>query len=385
MHLARLEVRDFRNYVHAEVLLDPGVTTFVGANGQGKTNLVEAVGYLATHGSHRCATDAPLVRQGATSAIIRGDAVNEARRVRVELEINPGRANRAKVNGASAVRSRDALGVVRRVLFAPEDLALVKGDPALRRAFLDELLVSLSPRFAAVRADLDRVLRQRNSLLKSAGAVRSGGVAARRAATATLSVWDDQFAALASELIVARLELLTSLAPPAAANYCAVAPGASPDDVALEYVSSIPDLGPGLAPGEVATALLEQLAKRCEEEFARGLTLSGPHRDDLAISIRGLPVRGYASHGESWSMALALRLASFDVAADQWQSGGLPILVLDDVFAELDAGRRERLAQLVGRAEQVLVTAAVPEDVPASLGGRVLTVDAGQVGGGGRD
>jgi DNA replication and repair protein RecF len=444
VHVARLEVVDFRNYEHALVEFGPGVTTLLGGNGQGKTNLVEAVGYLATLGSHRVPTDGPLVRRGATRAVVRGDAVHVDRRVRVEVEISPGRANRARVNGAPMPRPRDCLGVVRRVLFAPEDLGLVKGDPAGRRVFLDDLLVSLAPRFAGVRADLDRVLRQRNSLLKSAGTLRGGGVGARRAALATLAVWDEQYAALAAELVVARMSLVARLAGPVASGYCAVAPGSTPQDVSLRYVSSIPGLEadgrpdpvgqgqspalghpaaqgqptgmgqsgrraadfdgdqPGVTAGdpaaapvgqgpqarpdtrgsstaEVGLALLAALEAVTEDEFARGMTLVGPHRDDLVLGLHGMPLRGYASHGESWSMALALRLASYDIAAGEGLPGGPPVLILDDVFAELDVTRRDRLADLVSGAEQVLVTAAAAGDVPETLRGSVIGVAAGRV------
>lgn len=384
MHVGRLEVVDFRNYEHAVVQFQPGVTTLLGGNGQGKTNLVEAIGYAATLGSHRVATDGPLVRRGAQSAVIRAEAVHEERRVRVDLEILPGRANRVRVNSAPVARPRDCLGVVRRVLFAPEDLALVKGDPSGRRLFLDDLLVSLTPRYSALRADLDRVLRQRNSLLKSAATVRGGGVASRRAAQVTLSVWDEQFVALAAELIVARMQLVARLGEPVGRSYCSVAPQADSGDVSLAYICSIPGIGAPSSPdttptlGEVADGLTAALARVVDDEFARGMTLVGPHRDDLELSLHGMPVRGYASHGESWSMALALRLASYDIAVADGRPGGAPILILDDVFAELDADRRERLAELVAPAEQVIVTAAASADVPSRLRGEVVEISKGR-------
>lgn len=378
MHLATLEVHDFRSYQQARVEFDPGVTILVGANGQGKTNLVEAVGYLATLGSHRVASDAPLVRQGATSALIRAEVASGERQVRVEVELNPGRANRARVNGAPLTRARDLLGVVQRVLFAPEDLAIVKGDPAGRRTYLDEVLVSLSPRMAGIRSDLERVLKQRNSLLKSASQLRGGGAPARKAAVVTLSVWDEQFVSLCTQLLIARIALAARLADPVAANYAAVAPGTSGRAV-LRYACSVPGVGDSSGAGEIAELLRAELARRQDEEFNRGVTLVGPHRDDLVLEIGGLPVRGYASHGESWSMALALRLASYDIALTELHVAGAPILILDDVFAELDDSRRRRLAELVGRAEQVLVTAAVPGDVPVELRGATLEVHGGQV------
>ena len=381
MHVTHLSLVDFRSYESVEIALGPGVTTFVGANGQGKTNLVEAIGYASTGRSHRVATDAPLVRQGAERAIVRVQAQREGRGVLVELEINPGRANRARVNRAPVPRQRDALGQVRRVLFCPEDLSLVKGDPSERRAFLDDLLVSLTPRFDAVLSDLERVLRQRNSLLKSASALRGGGSRSRAAAEQTLSVWDDQLVALSAEVVQARARLVSHLVDPVLARYRAVAPEDLDPRVGIRYQPGIPDLV-GTTREDIAEATRTALAARRDEEFARGLTLVGPHRDELVLSLHDLPVRGYASHGESWSMALALRLASFDLLCADPGPLGDPILILDDVFAELDSGRRARLADAVVRVEQVLITAAVSQDVPTQLDGRVITVAGGLVGGG---
>ncbi|MFC5719752.1 DNA replication/repair protein RecF [Streptomyces gamaensis] len=372
MHVSHLSLADFRSYVRAEVPLDPGVTAFVGSNGQGKTNLVEAVGYLATLGSHRVSTDAPLVRLGAERAVIRAAVAQGERSQLIELELNPGRANRARINRSSQVRPRDVLGIVRTVLFAPEDLALVKGDPGERRRFLDELITARSPRMAGVRSDYDRVLKQRNTLLKSAAMARRHG---GRAGTdlSTLDVWDQHLARAGAELLAQRLDLIGCLRPLAEKAYEQLAPGGGP--VAFDY------RGPAGIEGahsreELYEVLLAALAEARKQEIERGVTLVGPHRDDLVLRLGELPAKGYASHGESWSYALALRLASYELLRTE---GNEPVLVLDDVFAELDARRRERLAELVAPGEQVLVTAAVAEDVPAVLTGARYTVAEGLV------
>jgi DNA replication and repair protein RecF len=373
VHVTHLGLVDFRSYGAVELDLPAGVTTFVGANGQGKTNLVEAIGYACSLRSHRVATDAPLVRQGAERAVVRVHADRGGREVVVELEITPGRANRARLNRSPVPRQRDVLGQVSRVLFAPEDLLLVKGDPGERRTYLDELTVALAPRFDAVLSDLDRVLRQRNSLLKSASALRGGGARSRSAAEATLSIWDDQLAALAADVIAARAALVERLSHPVSESYRAVAPGDRDPRAQIEYVPGVPG-AQGLGRDALVEQVRESLLARRDEEFARGITLVGPHRDEMAVSLHGMPVRGYASHGESWSMALALRLASYDVVRAESGPGAEPVLILDDVFAELDADRRDRLATAVAEVEQVLITAAVPEDVPGVLRGRTVAV-----------
>ena len=373
MHVTHLGLVDFRSYGAVELDLPAGVTTFVGANGQGKTNLVEAIGYACSLRSHRVATDGPLVRQGAERAVVRVHADRGGREVVVELEITPGKANRARLNRSPVPRQRDVLGQVSRVLFAPEDLFLVKGDPGERRTYLDELTVALAPRFDAVLSDLERVLRQRNSLLKSASALRGGGARSRSAAEATLSIWDDQLAALSADVIAARASLVERLSQPLSDSYRAVAPGDRDPRALIEYVPAVPH-AKGLGRDELVDRVRESLVARRDEEFARGVTLVGPHRDELAVSLHGMPVRGYASHGESWSMALALRLASYDIVRAEAGPGGEPVLILDDVFAELDADRRERLAVAVAEVEQVLITAAVPEDVPGVLRGRTVAV-----------
>ena len=409
MHLSQLSLVDFRSYPTAEVALTPGVTVLLGSNGQGKTNLVEAAGYVASLASHRVAQDAPLVRAGAESAIVRATVVREGRESLVELEIMPGRANKARLNRSPVPRQRDVLGTLRTVLFAPEDLALIKGDPEQRRRLLDELLVARQPRWAAVRADYDKAVRQRGALLKSAAHLwrdpaRSGTASARRAggprlapgesleearasALATLSVFDDQLAQIGGALLYARLRLLRDLRPYLSQAYRTI----SDSDTLAEatYRSSLDQDLPAarqVAAGEVpeqqelVAAILASIEQVRRQEQERGVCLVGPHRDDLVLALGELPAKGYASHGEAWSLALSLRLAGFQLL--RHDLGTDPVLVLDDVFAELDVGRRERLAELVAGCEQVLVTAAVAHDVPERLldeGGRVLDVVLGSV------
>jgi len=383
MHVFELALTDFRSYPSAQLSLAPGPNLLLGANGQGKTNLVEAIGFLATLGSHRVSTDAPLVRTGSAVAHIRADVVSHGRTTTIELAIEPGKARRARVNRVAAPRASAILGLLHAVTFAPEDLALVKGDPAERRHFLDDLLVQQRPRLAAVRADYDRVLRQRNALLKTVGAARRAPVAE---VDRTLAVWDDQLVEHGAALIVARAEIAADLSAPAARAY-----GQLADDperpLRIRYHGQAERwLGPDAptadsqAPTEPAVwkaALLAGLAERRREEMQRGITLVGPHRDDLTLSLGTLPARGYASHGESWSIALALRLASLDLMRSQSDD---PVLILDDVFAELDARRRERLVDAVSGVEQVLITAAVRDDVPSRLHGRTHHISRGTVG-----
>jgi DNA replication and repair protein RecF len=381
MHVTHLSLADFRSYPSAELPLEPGVTALVGPNGQGKTNLVEAIGYVASLSSHRVAQDAPLVRRGADRAVIRAAIARAGRSSLVELEIVPGSANRARVNRAPVPRAREVLGLLRTVLFAPEDLALVKGDPDGRRRFLDDLLVARAPRYAAVRGDFDRVLRQRNALLKSAGAtIRSG-----RGDVRTLDVWDSHLATAGADLLAGRLRLVGELQPLVARAYAAVSDtGDGGGAAGLGYRSTlgedVTEAGP-IGRELLQARLLEAMSKSRSHELERGISLVGPHRDDLLLGLDQLPAKGYASHGESWSIALALRLASYDLLrADPGGDGdGEPVLILDDVFAELDVGRRDRLAALVARAEQVVITAAVPQDVPETLEGARVDVMAGQV------
>jgi DNA replication and repair protein RecF len=370
-----LQLADFRSYAAVDVPLGAGVTTFVGANGQGKTNLVEAIEYLSTLSSHRVATDQPLVRFGAERAVVRARVqagLEDSRQLQLEVEITPGKVNRAQLNRSPLRRARELVGVLRTVVFSPEDLAVIKGDPSERRRFLDDLVVTRWPRMAGVRADYDRVLRQRNTLLKSLSGRSRGGPPPPEAAS-TLEVWDTHLAGAGSELLAARLTTLADLGPHAAKAYADIAP--TNNEAMAEYRSSV-DLAGRSGREELAEALVTAMRERRGEEIQRGVSLVGPHRDDVVLSLGVLPAKGYASHGESWSFALALRLGSFHLL----RSDGIePVLVLDDVFAELDVTRRERLAGGVSAAEQVLITAAVDADVPDLLRGRRFAVAGGAV------
>jgi DNA replication and repair protein RecF len=379
VHVAHLSLRDFRSYAEVDVPLAPGATAFIGPNGQGKTNLVEAVDYLATLTSHRVASDTPLVRVGADSAVVRARVVRDAREALLEVELVPGGSNRARVNRAPLPRVRELLGLFRSVVFSPEDLALVKGDPQERRRFLDQLLVARAPRLAGVRADYDRVLRQRNTLLKSAGGSRRSSSSTGESALHTLDAWDAHLARTGAELLAERLRLVELLRPLVDARYRDVAASAPAlrTTVSMAYAPSFPLPEPvAMDREELHAAMLAEVANRRSDELDRGVTLVGPHRDELQLGIGDLPARGYASHGESWSLALSLRLASYDLLR---ADGDDPVLVLDDVFAELDSDRRDRLASSVGTAEQVLVTAAVAADVPGALAGARYDVRGGGV------
>jgi DNA replication and repair protein RecF len=373
VHLTRLALNDFRCYAAVDLLLAPGVTTFTGENGQGKTNLVEAAAYAATFASHRVAADAPLVRHGADRAILRAAVASAVRDSLIEIEVNPGKANRVRLNKVPVPRPRDVLGTLRCVLFAPEDLTMVKGDPDQRRRYLDDLLVATRPRYAGVRADYERVVRQRTALLKSARA--RGGV------PSALDAWDDQLVRAGAELTAGRLTLVAALRPLVAAAYGQVSGQAQ--ETTMNYRQPVKAgrqdqaaARPEVDAQQLAADLRAALAGVRGAELERGVCLVGPHRDELELRIGALPARGYASHGESWSLALALRLAAYELL----RSGGEdPVLLLDDVFAELDEGRRERLAELVASAEQVLVTAAVSADVPARLAGARFAVADGAV------
>ena len=376
MYVRWLELTDFRSYARAEVDLDPGPSVLIGPNGFGKTNLVEALGYVATLGSHRVSTDQPLVRVGTERAIVRCAIVHDQRELMVELEIVPGKANRARLGRAPVTRARDIIGALKLVLFAPEDIALVRGDPAERRRYLDDLLVARQPRFAGVRADYERVLKQRNALLRTAYLARKvGGTGGRTGDLSTLDVWDTHLARHGADLIAARLDLTSALGTHVAKAYDAVSDGRG--DVRLSYdAKSWSESVPAdLDRAHTEESLLEALVAARPSEVERGVTLAGPHRDDLALTLGEMPAKGYASHGECWSYALALRLGAYELLRAE---GIEPVLVLDDVFAELDAGRRERLAELVVGASQVLVTCAVEADVPTLLTGARYAVADGQ-------
>ena len=418
MYVSHLSLTDFRSYRAVELPLEPGVTALVGPNGQGKTNLVEAVGYVATLGSHRVPTDAALVRAGCPRAVVRAKVVRGDRTRLAEIEITSGKANRARINGSAVPRVRDVLGLLRTVLFAPEDLGLVKGDPDGRRRFLDELAVLVTPRMSGVISDYERIVRQRSALLKSAAAASRGSMDLR-----TLDVWDAKLARSGAEILVMRLALVQAIHPYVAHAYEQVSSGQGTADVAYRSSldASIADPGDGrgdggttesVSRGTVTTELLEAqlmdaMGRLRSREIERGVCLVGPHRDDLVLTLGGLPAKGYASHGESWSFALALKLASYRLltdgvaqhrseveglsehrvgsptTSDLWIADlgddGEPVLILDDVFAELDVRRRDRLAELVAPARQVLITAAVVDDVPERLDGARVDVMEGAV------
>ncbi|BBZ36576.1 DNA replication/repair protein RecF [Mycolicibacterium confluentis] len=357
MYVRHVALRDFRSWPSVDLELSPGRTVFVGQNGFGKTNIIEALWYSSTLGSHRVASDAPLIRTGADRAVVSTIVVNEGREMAVDLEITSGRANKARLNRSPVRSTREVLGVLRAVLFAPEDLTLVRGDPSDRRRYLDELAIIRRPRIAAVRADYDKVVKQRTALLKSAVGARYGS-RGDAGVEQTLEVWDGHLAAHGAELMAARLELVSELAPEVEKAYQLLAPGSRP--ASISYRASI-DCPAGATVDMLREALLEGLAARRRAELDRGVCLVGPHRDDLDLMLGEQPAKGFASHGESWSMALALRLGSYELLRAE---GAEPVLLLDDVFAELDSARRQALAGVAAAAEQVLVTAAVAEDIP---------------------
>lgn len=359
MYVRHLTLRDFRSWSQVDLDLTPGRTVFVGSNGFGKTNLLEALWYCATLSSHRVGSDAPLIRAGADRAVVSTIVVSDGRELAVDIDIAAGRANKARLNKSPVRSTREVLGAVRAVLFAPEDLALVRGDPSERRRYLDELATVRRPGIAGVRADYDKVLRQRTALLKSAGGARFRGGSE---VLETLDVWDGHLAAHGAKLMAARLELVTLLAPEVEKAYQLLAPSSRP--AAISYRASTGTFDDD-AVGDVdylETVLLAGLARRREAELERGMCLVGPHRDDLELRLGEQPAKGFASHGESWSLALSLRLAAYELLRAE---GSEPVLLLDDVFAELDAARRAALADVASGAEQVLVTAAVGDDIPS--------------------
>ncbi|MGJ9372324.1 DNA replication/repair protein RecF [Nesterenkonia sp. CF4.4] len=416
MRISQLTLTDFRSYAQAQLTLQPGPNVLLGFNGVGKTNIAEAIGYLSTLSSHRVSQDGPLVRHGEQQAFIRADAHRGTRQALLEVEINPGRSNRARINRGNPVRATDVLGILRTVLFAPEDLELIKGSPTVRRRLLDDLAVQLRPALGGVRLDYEKVLKQRNALLKS---IRHQGFTATH--ESTLAVWDHQLAEAGSHLLTARLQMLSALRPHVATAYeqlsgsvrtarvkylssldvedrgagdsDAVDPGPAHADSAENPSSALSDPGPrdvssldvsaleSFSREDLAALMVQRLATVRREERERAITLVGPHRDDIAFTLDEVPVKGFASHGETWSFALALRLAAYRVMVDDDPSeGAQPVLILDDVFAELDARRRRRLAELAAEAEQLIVTAAVDDDVPASLMHNALRVESvGQI------
>jgi DNA replication and repair protein RecF len=371
VYVRHLGLRDFRSWAHADLELQPGRTVFVGPNGFGKTNLIEAVWYSTTLGSHRVGTDAPLIRAGTNRAVVSTIVVNDGRECAIDLEIAAGRANKARLNRLPVRSTREVVGVLHAVLFAPEDLVLVRGDPADRRRYLDDLATVRRPAIAGVRADYDKVLRQRTALLKSVSVARYRG---DRSALDTLDVWDSRLAEHGAELMAARIDLVNQLAPEVEKAYQLLAPGASPASVVYRVsfgAESARDFE-GSDREYLEAALLAALSERRDAELERGVCLVGPHRDDLELRLGDQPAKGFASHGEAWSFAVALRLAAYELLR---ADGGEPVLLLDDVFAELDATRRRALATVAESAEQVLVTAAVLDDIPADWDVRRVFID----------
>lgn len=371
MYVRHLGLRDFRSWAHVDLELEPGRTVFVGSNGFGKTNLVEALWFSTTLGSHRVGTDTPLIRAGAERAVVSTIVVNEGRECAIDLEIAAGRANKARLNRSPVRSTREVIGVLRAVLFAPEDLALVRGDPAERRRYLDDLAIVRRPTVAGVRADYEKVLRQRTALLKSAAGSRHRG---DRGALDTLDVWDSRLAQHGADLMAARIDLVNQLAPEVEKAYQLLAPASRPASIAYRTSLGAPAAADAAAGDRdfLEAALLAALAERRDAELERGMCLVGPHRDDLELWLGDQPAKGFASHGESWSFAIALRLASYELLR---ADGSEPVLLLDDVFAELDVARRRALATVAESAEQVLVTAAVVEEIPADWAARQIPID----------
>jgi len=370
MHVSELSVRDFRSYDEVTVHFVPGLNVLIGSNGQGKTNLVEALSYLATFSSHRVASDVPLIKKDRAQAGIRVVVNDEGREITLDVEIHPGKTNKAKLNGSALPKAREVLGALLTVVFAPEDLNLVKGDPSERRRFMDETLTLLTPSYAGIRSDFEKALKQRNALLKSAYGRNNADV------MRTLDVWDAQLARAGAQVMANRMSLVSQLSPHVSQAYVTVSDDRGP--FSINYETSL-DIQAEVPTTELLeAALLDALSRRRKDEIDRGITLVGPHRDELTLELRGLPVRGYASHGESWSTALALKLGVFELLR-QVSRHGDPVLILDDVFAELDEIRRRKLVDQVKNCEQTIVTAAVAADVPEDLSGALFDVYEGTV------
>ena len=384
MYVKRVRLTNFRNYKTADLELYPGVNLLHGSNGQGKTNLVEAINFFGSLSSHRVAGLTPLIKQGEETAIISLELAHDERELLLEFELNSDSSNRARLNKSPVAKPKDILGYLNSVIFAPEDLDIVKRDPTNRRAFIDQLIIQFTPRMLGVYSDYERVLKQRNTLLKSARATGTKG-----SALSTLSAWDESLVSLGSEIIAARVSIAQKLEPGLITNYQAIAK--SNNEPKMFIKSSI--IGTAAIDSEesdsaeylaitdreqIAELFRETLERTRPKELERGITLVGPHRDDLVLILGSLPAKGYASHGESWSYALALRLASLGILKADSRLGD-PILILDDVFAELDSDRRAKLAELVLGNEQVIITAAVIEDVPEALSAKRFSVVAGEI------
>lgn len=359
MFVSHLSLIDFRSYSSLELALNPGQNIFVGENGEGKTNIIEALMYLALLSSHRISSDQPLVKLGSERAYIRAKIESLERTTLVELEINASKANRAKVNQNPVRSQKELLGITKSICFSPEDLDLVRGDPSERRSFLDQLLIQRNPRLAGVISDYERALKQRNSLLKS------------RAPQSALEPWNEHLANFGGEVIAGRLSLIKDIEPLFQEAYKNLSEKKA---AKLGYKSSITQPSPNK--DENKTRILETINEISHQERERGISLVGPHRDDLLLNLGDHPVKGYASHGESWSIALALRLASYQLFIND---GDKPILILDDVFSELDEGRRAKLLSISESAEQTFITVAVEDDLPPSIVGQKFKVTSGNV------
>ena len=384
MFAKRVKLTNFRNYETADIEFSSGVNLIYGPNGQGKTNLVEALNFFAGLDSHRVAGHSPLIKQGKSTAIISLELSHEARDLLLEYEINTESSNRARLNKSEVTKPKDILGYLNSVIFAPEDLDIVKRDPSNRRAFLDQLIVQFNPRMHGVYTDYDRVLKQRNTLLKSA---RATGI--KGDSLSTLDAWDQALVKNGTEIIAARVAFTEKLSPSLVANYQNIAKSNNEpsmfirssvvesrklDQDDLETQDSLETTNKE----EISDLFQQKLSLVRPKELERGITLVGPHRDDLQLNLGSLPAKGYASHGESWSYALSLKLASLEILKSESKLGD-PILILDDVFAELDKDRREKLSDLVQQNEQVLITAAVIEDVPQNLLAKKFQVESGRV------
>jgi DNA replication and repair protein RecF len=384
MFAKRVKLTNFRNYETADIEFSSGVNLIYGPNGQGKTNLVEALNFFAGLDSHRVAGHSPLIKQGKSTAIISLELSHEARDLLLEYEINTESSNRARLNKSEVTKPKDILGYLNSVIFAPEDLDIVKRDPSNRRAFLDQLIVQFNPRMHGVYTDYDRVLKQRNTLLKSA---RATGI--KGDSLSTLDAWDQALVKNGTEIIAARVAITEKLSPSLVANYqniaksnnepsmfirSSVVESSKLDQDDLETQDSLETTNKE----EISDLFQQKLSLVRPKELERGITLVGPHRDDLQLNLGSLPAKGYASHGESWSYALSLKLASLEILKSESKLGD-PILILDDVFAELDKERREKLSDLVQQNEQVLITAAVIEDVPGNLLANRFQVESGRV------
>ena len=384
MFAKRVKLTNFRNYESADIEFSSGVNLIYGPNGQGKTNLVEALNFFAGLDSHRVAGHTPLIKQGQSTAIVSLELAHEGRDLLLEYEINSESPNRARLNKSEVGKPRDILGYLNSVIFAPEDLDIVKRDPSNRRSFLDQLIVQFNPRMHGVYADYDRVLKQRNTLLKSARATGTKGDA-----LSTLDAWDQALVKNGTEIIAARVSIAEKLSPSLVTNYqniaksnnepsmfirSSIVESSKLDQDDLETQDSLETTNND----EISDLFQQKLALVRPKELERAITLVGPHRDDLQLNLGSLPAKGYASHGESWSYALSLKLASLEILKAESKLGD-PILILDDVFAELDKDRREKLSDLVQQNEQVLITAAVIEDVPENLLASKFQVASGKV------